>query len=73
MSTLVNPHGGGRLKPLLLEGDALAAAETREEGATKMRASSCESDDTNEWGINGPQQNSKSKIATSQERASCLH
>ena len=36
MSTLVKPHGGGDLKPLLLEGDALAAEQARAAGLTKI-------------------------------------
>jgi sulfate adenylyltransferase len=53
MSTLVNPHGGGRLKPLLLEGDALAAEQARAEGLTKISVSSRESGDIIMMGIGG--------------------
>jgi len=53
MSTLVNPHGGGPLKPLLLEGDALAAEKARAEGLTKISVSSRESGDIIMMGIGG--------------------
>jgi len=36
MSTLVKPHGGGELKPLLLEGDALAAEKARAASLPKV-------------------------------------
>ena len=53
MSTLVNPHGGGSLKPLLLEGDALSAEQARAEGLTKISVSSRESGDIIMMGIGG--------------------
>jgi sulfate adenylyltransferase len=53
MSTLVNPHGGGPLKPLLLEGDALAAEQARAEGLTKISVSSREAGDIIMMGIGG--------------------
>jgi len=53
MSKLVNPHGGGELKPLLLEGKALAAEKTRAEGLTKVNVSSREAGDLIMLGIGG--------------------
>ena len=53
MSTLVNPHGGGPLKPLLLEGDALAAEQARAAGLTKISVSSREAGDIIMMGIGG--------------------
>jgi sulfate adenylyltransferase len=53
MSTLVNPHGGGKLKPLLLEGDALAAELARAAGLTKINVSSREAGDIIMMGIGG--------------------
>jgi sulfate adenylyltransferase len=53
MSTLVNPHGGGQLKPLLLEGDALAAEKARAEGLTKISVTSREAGDIIMMGIGG--------------------
>ena len=53
MSTLVKPHGGGELKSLLLEGDALAAEQTRAQGLTKISVSSRESGDIIMMGIGG--------------------
>jgi sulfate adenylyltransferase len=53
MSTLVNPHGGDELKPLLLEGDALAAEQARAEGLTKISVSSREAGDIIMLGIGG--------------------
>ena len=53
MSTLVNPHGGGALKPLLLEGAALAAEQKRAAGLTKINVSSRESGDIIMMGIGG--------------------
>jgi len=38
MSTLVKPHGGGDLKPLLLEGDALAAEKARSAASSSSTA-----------------------------------
>ncbi len=53
MSKLVNPHGGGNLKPLLLEGDALAAELKKAEGLTKVKMSSRETGDVIMMGIGG--------------------
>lgn len=53
MSTLVKPHGGGELKPLLLEGKALAAEQARAAGLTKLNVSSRESGDIIMLGIGG--------------------
>ncbi len=53
MSKLVNPHGGGALKPLLLEGAALAAEQKRAAGLTKISVSSRESGDIIMMGIGG--------------------
>ncbi|MFV1998325.1 MAG: sulfate adenylyltransferase [Acidiferrobacterales bacterium] len=53
MSKLVNPHGGGDLKPLLLEGDALAAELKKAEGLTKVKMSSRETGDVIMMGIGG--------------------
>jgi sulfate adenylyltransferase len=53
MSTLVKPHGSGELKPLLLEGDALAAEQARAEGLIKISVSSRESGDIIMMGIGG--------------------
>ncbi len=53
MSTLVKPHGGGKLKPLLLEGDALAAEKARAEGLTRINVSSREAGDIIMMGIGG--------------------
>ena len=53
MSTLVKPHGGGELKPLLLEGDALAAEQARAAGLTKINVSSREAGDLIMMGIGG--------------------
>jgi len=53
MSTLVKPHGGGELKPLLLEGSALAAEQARAAGLTKINVSSREAGDIIMLGIGG--------------------
>ena len=53
MSKLVNPHGGGELKPLLLEGEALAAEKARAETLTKVTVSSREVGDIIMMGIGG--------------------
>ena len=53
MSTLVNPHGGGPLKPLLLEGAALEAEKQRAAGLTKINVSSREAGDIIMMGIGG--------------------
>lgn len=50
---LVKPHGGGDLKPLLLQGDALAAEKTRAEGLTRINVSSREAGDIIMMGIGG--------------------
>jgi sulfate adenylyltransferase len=51
--TLVNPHGGESLKPLLLEGDALRAESTRAETLPKISISSRETGDLIMLGIGG--------------------
>ncbi len=53
MSSLVKPHGGGDLKPLLLEGDALAAEKERAAGLPKVNVSSREAGDIIMMGIGG--------------------
>ena len=53
MSSLVKPHGGGDLKPLLLEGDALAAEKQRAAGLPKVNVSSREAGDIIMMGIGG--------------------
>ncbi len=53
MSKLVNPHGGGDIKPLLLEGDALAAELEKAKGLTKVNMSSRETGDVIMMGIGG--------------------
>lgn len=53
MVTLVNPHGGESLKPLLLEGDALSAESTRAETLPKISISSRETGDLIMLGIGG--------------------
>ena len=53
MSKLVNPHGGGALKALLLEGTALAAEQQRAASLTKISVSSRESGDIIMMGIGG--------------------
>ena len=53
MSQLVNPHGGGALKPLLLEGEALAAERARAESLPQVRISSREAGDLIMLGIGG--------------------
>jgi sulfate adenylyltransferase len=51
--TLVNPHGGESLKPLLLEGDALSAESEHAETLPKISISSRESGDLIMLGIGG--------------------
>jgi sulfate adenylyltransferase len=51
--TLVNPHGGESLKPLLLEGDALSAESARAKTLPKISISSRESGDLIMLGIGG--------------------
>jgi len=53
MSTLVNPHGGGQLEPLLLEGAQLDAERARADGLQKIVTSSRESGDLIMLGIGG--------------------
>jgi len=53
MSKLVNPHGGGELKPLLLEGAALAAEKKRAATLTQIKLSSREVGDVIMMGIGG--------------------
>ncbi|MDH5571294.1 MAG: sulfate adenylyltransferase [Gammaproteobacteria bacterium] len=53
MSKLVNPHGGGELKPLLLEGAALVAEQKKAAGLTKVNISSREAGDIIMMGIGG--------------------
>lgn len=53
MATLVNPHGGETLKPLLLEGDALSAETTRAKTLPKISISSRETGDLIMLGIGG--------------------
>jgi len=53
MSSLVKPHGGGDLKPLLLEGDALAAEKERAASLPKINISSREAGDIIMMGIGG--------------------
>ena len=53
MPKLVNPHGGGDLKPLMLKGDALKAEQKRAEGLKKVKMSSRETGDVIMLGIGG--------------------
>ena len=53
MSGLVKPHGGGALKPLLLEGDALKNEFNRAKGLSRVRISSREVGDLIMLGIGG--------------------
>jgi len=53
MSNLVKPHGGGELKPLLLEGDALAAEQARAASLPKVTVTSREAGDIIMMGIGG--------------------
>jgi sulfate adenylyltransferase len=53
MSQLVPPHGGGPLKPLLLEGDALARESARAAGLRRIPISSREAGDLIMLGIGG--------------------
>lgn len=50
---LVNPHGGGALNPLLLEGDRLGEERARAGGLMKIRVSSREKGDLIMLGIGG--------------------
>jgi len=51
--SLVNPHGGGDLKPLLLEGEALKAEQARAQSLPKLKVSSREAGDIIMMGIGG--------------------
>jgi len=53
MSKLVKPHGSDELKPLLLEGDALAAEKARAEQLPQIKLSSRETGDLIMLGIGG--------------------
>ncbi len=53
MSKLVNPHGGGELKPLLLEGEALAEERKRAQSLPRVNVSSREAGDIIMMGIGG--------------------
>src|SRR4030065_1272093 len=53
MSKLVNPHGGGSLKPLLLQGTALTEEKKRAQNFPKVSISSRESGDLIMLGIGG--------------------
>src|SRR5512134_3641625 len=50
---LVNPHGGGELLPLLLEGKALEAEKARAAALPRLRVSSREKGDIIMLGIGG--------------------
>lgn len=50
---LVNPHGGGTLKPLLLEGQALKDEQARAKSLPKIKVSSREAGDVIMLGIGG--------------------
>jgi sulfate adenylyltransferase len=50
---LVNPHGGGALKPLLLEGAALKAEQSRAKSLPQVKVSSREAGDIIMLGIGG--------------------
>jgi sulfate adenylyltransferase len=53
MPGLVNPHGGGKLKPLMLEGGGLGAARARARALPGLRVSSREKGDLVMLGIGG--------------------
>ncbi|MCW9024734.1 MAG: sulfate adenylyltransferase [Gammaproteobacteria bacterium] len=53
MSKLVNPHGGGELKPLMLEGAALTAEKEKAVDLPKVNVSSREAGDIIMMGIGG--------------------
>ncbi|TCV79125.1 sulfate adenylyltransferase [Sulfurirhabdus autotrophica] len=53
MSKLVQPHGGGSLKPLLLAGDALKNEKERANSLPKVRMTSRETGDLIMFGIGG--------------------
>ncbi|MDH4284216.1 MAG: sulfate adenylyltransferase [Gallionellaceae bacterium] len=50
---LVNPHGGGKLRPLLLEGEQLEAERARAKSFPKVKVSSREKGDLVMMGIGG--------------------
>src|SRR5512135_643815 len=50
---LVNPHGGGPLKPLLLQGDALKGEQARAKTLPQIKVSSREAGDIVMLGIGG--------------------
>ncbi|MGE5090206.1 MAG: sulfate adenylyltransferase, partial [Candidatus Levyibacteriota bacterium] len=51
--SLVNPHGGGGLRPLLLQGEALAAEQRRAATLPRLVVSSREKGDVIMLGIGG--------------------
>ena len=53
MAALVPPHGAKALKPLMLEGAALAAEKARAAGLPKLKVSSREKGDLIMLGIGG--------------------
>ena len=53
MPNLLRPHGGGKLKPLLLEGEALAAERARAGSLPRLRIGSREKGDLIMLGIGG--------------------
>ncbi|MFL6650999.1 MAG: sulfate adenylyltransferase, partial [Sulfurifustaceae bacterium] len=53
MAELVKPHGGGALKPLLLEGEARGAELARAKSFKHIRISSRETGDLIMLGIGG--------------------
>jgi len=53
VSSLVKPHGGGDIKPLLLQGDALASEKDRAASLPKVNVSSREAGDIIMMGIGG--------------------
>ncbi len=53
MSKLVNPHGGGELKPLLLQGAALTDEKKRAQSLPKVKITSRETGDVIMMGIGG--------------------
>ena len=53
MPKLVNPHGGGNLKPLLLTGDAQKSELARAQSLPKVKMSSRETGDLIMLGIGG--------------------
>ena len=53
MPKLVNPHGGGKLKPLMLDGAALAEEKKRALAMPKIKVSSREKGDLIMLGIGG--------------------